>query len=68
MYGAGLPILFPIAFLSIVSLYVTERLMMAYSYKKPPMYGTQTNQTTMKVMLEAPILYCILAAWLFTNQ
>ena len=40
LFGAGLPILFPIAFLSLLLLYIVERLMMAYSYRAPPMFGT----------------------------
>ena len=40
LYGAGLPVLFPIAFFSLLGLYIVERLMMAYSYRMPPMYGT----------------------------
>ena len=39
LFGSGLPILFPIGLLSLIGLYLTERLMMAYSYKRPPMYG-----------------------------
>lgn len=43
LFGPGLPILFPIAYLSLLGLYIVERLMMAYSYRKPPMTGTATN-------------------------
>lgn len=68
LFGSGLPILFPIGLLSLIGLYLTERLMMAYSYKRPPMYGTELNTRTLQLMLGAPILYCCYAAWLFTNQ
>ena len=33
MYGAGMPILFPIAFASFITLYLMERLLVAYSYR-----------------------------------
>ena len=36
MYGLGLPILFPIAFLSFFIFYATERFQIAYVYKLPP--------------------------------
>ena len=36
MYGLGLPILFPIAFLSYFIIYVCERYQVAYTYKMPP--------------------------------
>lgn len=68
LFGPGLPILFPIAYFSLLGLYIVERLMMAYSYRKPPMTGTVTNQTVMKMLLGAPIVYCCMAMWLFSNR
>lgn len=44
LFGAGVPILFPIAYLSLLGFYIVERLMMAYSYRRPPMFGTEINQ------------------------
>ena len=38
IFGPILPVLFPIAFVSLGCMYVVEKLAMAYSYKKPPMY------------------------------
>ena len=43
LFGAGVPILFPIAYVSLLGFYIVERLMMAYSYRRPPMFGTETN-------------------------
>lgn len=37
-FGAGIPILFPIALGSFLVLYTVERLAVAYSYKRPPMF------------------------------
>ena len=31
LFGAGLPILFPIAYVSLLGFYITEKLCMAYS-------------------------------------
>ena len=66
-YGAAIPILFPIAFLSLSFLYITERFLIFYSYREPPMYSTKSNLMALKVMMYAPIIYCINAAWLFSN-
>ena len=66
--GAGIPVLFPIGFISLFLFYVTERLMIAYSYRKPPMYGSETNQAALKLMSIAPILYCCSGAWFYSNQ
>ena len=68
LFGAGIPILFPIAYLSLLGFYIVERVMMAYSYRTPPMFGTETNQQTMKALLGAPIFYCCFAAWMYNNQ
>ena len=32
------------------------------------MYGSETNIQCLKVMKFAPVIYCINAAWLFSNQ
>lgn len=66
-FGSGLPILFPVGFLSLLLFYVVERLMIAYSYQKPPMYGSKTNQATLKMMSMAPILYCCGGAWFYSS-
>ena len=44
MYGLGLPMLFPIAFLSFFMIYATERYQLAYTYQLPPaMDAKMTN-------------------------
>lgn len=67
-FGVGLPILFPIGFLSISLLYITERLMIVYSYRRPIMFSTKTNRRAYSLMLIAPIMYCITGALTFSNQ
>lgn len=68
LFGAGLPILFPIAYVSLLGFYVTEKLCMAYSNRIPPMFTTEANQATMKILLGAPMLYFAVGAWMFSNQ
>ena len=67
LFGPGMPILFPIALLSLTSLYVTERLCMAYVYQRPPIYTTALNDTVLKILAGAPVLYVIIAAWMYSN-
>lgn len=67
MFGAGMPILFPIALASFVTLYIMERLMVAYSYKRPPMLDETLNKFTIKILLFAPLLYCTVGFWMFNN-
>ena len=68
LFGPVLPILFPIAFLNLFILYTVERLMVAYSYQKPPMYDQTVNNYTINMLYIAPILYTISSIWFFSNQ
>lgn len=38
IYGGALPILFPIAMVSFLFMYLTEIFLLTYVYKKPPQY------------------------------
>lgn len=38
MFGFGMPILFPLAIFALFILYMTEKTMLYFSYKNPPMY------------------------------
>jgi len=68
MYGAILPILFPIALLQIFVLYVCERLMIFYSYQRPPMYDDTLTKSIIRTMYVAPALMMLVGAWGFSNQ
>ena len=68
LFGPGMPILFPIAFLNLLSLYVTERLCMAYVHQRPPIYTTALNDQVLRLLARAPVLYVCVAAWLYSNQ
>jgi len=67
-FGPGQPILFPITLAGLIVQYLAERLRMAYSYQKPPMYDSRLTGHTLKYLSFAPILYAIYACWLFSNQ
>jgi len=42
-FAPGMPLLFLVGLISLILFYVTERLMIAYSYRKPPMFSSKTN-------------------------
>lgn len=50
LFGPGLPVLFPIGLMSLIILYIIERLMVAYSYQKPPMFDSTVNQTVIRIL------------------
>ncbi len=68
MFGAGIPILFPIALASFITLYIVERLLVAYSYQRPPMFDDSLNQKTIRILMYAPLLYCSVGYWMLSNR
>jgi len=67
MFGAGMPILFPIALLSLIVQYLTERICLAYSYKEPHMFDSSLNREAINIIMIAPLLYCLIGFWMFGN-
>lgn len=67
MFGAGLPILFPIAVCSLTVLYLMERLQAAYSYQKPPMMDASLSETAINMMITAPLFYAAVGFWMYNN-
>ena len=67
LFGPGMPIMFPIAWFAVFLQYTMERLLMAYSYRKPAMYDSQINRTCLRMLSFGPALYVLSAAWTFSN-
>jgi len=44
IYGIMCPVLYPITFFSLVTMYTMERLNLAYWHPRPPMYGKDMNK------------------------
>jgi hypothetical protein len=67
MYGAGMPFLFPVAALTLFTLYTVERVLVAYSYKEPPSYDEKINKSSISILLGAPLLYSAFGYWMYSN-
>jgi len=67
MYGYGIPILFPIAAVSFLTLYVVEKALIYYSYRQPPMYDNVLNDSVLSKLSWAPFLYLVFGYWMLTN-
>lgn len=50
MYGFGIPILFPVAVISLIILYFVEKTMLYYSYRMPPMYDEKMSELVYKIL------------------
>ena len=68
MYGFGLPILFPVAILSMFILYLVEKTMLYYSYQSPPMYDESTYNMVLNILKFAPIFYCAFGYWMCSSN
>jgi len=67
LFGPAIPLLFPIALAGLIITYLSERLRMAYQYRKPPMYDSRLSQNTLDALSYAPIFYSVYASWIFSN-
>lgn len=68
MYGLGLPVLFPIASISILTLYCMEKLMLHYSYREPPMYDESLNKNALAILTWAPLLFLSFGFWMLSSN
>jgi len=68
MYGFGIPILFPIACVSFLVLYVVEKLLLFYGYRLPPMYDERLSEDVLNKLQFAPVLYLAFGYWMASND
>jgi hypothetical protein len=68
MYGMGLPVLFPIAAFSFLTLYVMEKLLLHYVYREPPMYDEKLNKNALSILTYAPVLFLAFGYWMLSNK
>lgn len=67
MYGAGLPILFPISLLCLISLYLFEKKMITRQVRLPCNFNPKMNDQIVSMCLVGPILYSAIGFWMYTN-
>ena len=67
MFGAGLPILFPIAAASLSTLFCLEKYMLYYVYKQPPAYDEKLNNSVLATLSFAPLFLLGFGYWMLSN-
>lgn len=67
MYGFGMPTLFPIAALSFIILYLTERSMLFYAYQLPPMYDHRLSESVLNKLAFAPVMFLFFGYWMVSS-
>lgn len=68
LYGLGLPLLFPIAFLSIFIIYATERYQIAYTYAIPPSMDDKMTENAIRLLSYTPIIFLMNGYWMLSNR
>jgi hypothetical protein len=68
MYGMGLPILFPIAALSLLVIYCMEKMMLYFVYREPPMYDEKLNNNALSILTYAPLLFLSFGYWMLSSK
>jgi hypothetical protein len=67
-YGMAIPLLFPIAFIYFAVSNIVERLALAYSYRKPPMFDDQLNRAALSYLKVAPLFMMLFGYWSLGNN
>jgi len=67
MFGAGMPILFPIAAVSLSGMFLLENFMLHYVYKQPPAYDEQLNNSVLNSLDKGPAFLLAFGYWVLTN-
>lgn len=68
MYGLAIPLLFPIALICFVIMYMVERLCLTYFYKKPPMFDEKLNESALGMLKWAPVFMMLFGYWTMGNR
>lgn len=67
-FGLAIPLLFPIATLTMINQYISEKILFAYFYRKPPMYGGGMNVGALAILSYAPIFMLCFGYWQLGNR
>lgn len=67
MFGAGMPLLFPLASCAFLVLYLLETTSLHYIHQTPPAYDVELNDACLGKLQWAPMLLLSFGYWMTTN-
>lgn len=68
LFGAGMPILFPIAAATFIFFYMIENYKFYWVYKQRPAYDEKLNTFALTTLEKAPLLLLGFGYWMFSNH
>ena len=67
MYSSGMPILYPIMFLSLLVTYAVDKFMFLKICRTPPAYTTRFGDWSTYMLENAVLLHVVIAVWTYTS-
>ena len=67
LFGPGMPLMFPVAALSLIVLYLLEVYMLYYVYKAPPAYDELLNNSVLSNLAFAPLFMLSYGYWMLSS-
>jgi len=67
LYGAAMPVLFPVAMLTFFNIYTQERLCLAYYYQQPPSLDDKLIKSTLRILKWGVVGYLAFGYWSYSN-
>ena len=68
MYGMAIPMMIPVTFLGLISIYVNERILLAYFYQKPTCLDSEIEKMSYSFFSFAPVPMFIIGYWCMSNR
>ena len=68
MYSFGMPVINILNIVSLIIGYIFEKIIVAWYFRKPPLYDDTLNRNTVYYMKWASLIYCGFAYWMVTNR
>jgi hypothetical protein len=68
VHGVALPILFPITLFGFINIYIFETIILAYYFRKPPLFDNELNNKAMSILKVAPLATLLMGYWLLGNR
>lgn len=68
MFATGLPILYPIGFISIIFIYWTDKMLFLRLYKKPPLYDGDLADRALVMIKLSLLIHIILSIYIYSNN
>jgi hypothetical protein len=68
MYGTCMPILYIVAFVAFIVLFINERVLVCYYYREPPSFDEEITMKAMNIIQWIPILALPIIFWQMGNR